>query len=57
MVTAAYHSSMQDFQPACYAQGIRLRSKLIAGDALITRARAELVAWFQDSDATALAAL
>jgi hypothetical protein len=54
MVTAAYHSSMQDFQPACYARGIRLRSKLIAGDALITRARAELVAWFLDSDATHL---
>lgn len=54
MVTAAYHSSMLDFQPACYARGVSLRSKLIAGDALITRARAELVAWFLDSDATHL---
>jgi hypothetical protein len=54
MLTAAYHSSMQELQPACYARGVRLRSKLIAGDALITRARAELVAWFLDSDATHL---
>jgi hypothetical protein len=54
LVTAAYHASMQDFQLACLAKDIKLRSKMIVDDGLITRARAELVAWFLDSDATHL---
>jgi hypothetical protein len=45
-VTAAYTISLLKLQNACIARGVEILFQISAGDALITRARAELVASF-----------
>ena len=54
MVTAAYANSLLILQPACEARGVKLAIKMLGGDGLITRARAELVAWFLETSCTHL---
>jgi hypothetical protein len=53
MVSALYASSMMKLYAACAARGIPLRWNMGGGDAMITRARAEMVhAFLQMPDAT-----
>lgn len=47
-VTTAYANSMLKLQSACRAQAIDFEWLMLGGDALITRARADLVAHFLD---------
>lgn len=47
-VTTAYANSLLNLQAACRAQGVDLEWLMLGGDALITRARADLVAHFLD---------
>src|SRR6202167_581450 len=55
LVTSAYANSLMQLQGACIARGIAFQWLLLGGDALITRARADLVAHFLDRpDATHL---
>ena len=42
-------NSLLLLQSACQQYGVGLEIKMAAGDALITRGRAELVAWFLDT--------
>jgi hypothetical protein len=48
LVTSAYANSLMRLQGACIARGIDFEWLLLGGDALITRARADLVAHFLD---------
>ena len=48
LVTSAYANSLMQLQGACIARGIGFEWLLLGGDALITRARADLVAHFLD---------
>jgi hypothetical protein len=55
MVTSHYANALMHLQQACATRGVRLEWLLLGGDALITRARADLVAHFLDRpDATHL---
>lgn len=54
MVTASYANSLLILQQACDARGVKLTVRMVGGDGLITRARAELVAWFLDTACTHL---
>jgi hypothetical protein len=47
-VTTAYANSMLKLQSACRTQGLDFEWLMLGGDALITRARADLVAHFLD---------
>lgn len=51
-LTMLYHESVVKLFAACTAQGVELTRFMIAGDALITRARNELVARFLDHPTT-----
>ena len=54
-VTTAYANSMLKLQTACRAQSVDFEWLMLGGDALITRARADLVAHFLERpDATHL---
>jgi hypothetical protein len=46
LVTSAYANSLLKLQTACIARGVDFEWLLLGGDALITRARADLVAHF-----------
>ncbi len=48
LVTSAYANSLMQLQGACIERGIGFEWLLLGGDALITRARADLVAHFLD---------
>ena len=48
LVTSAYATSLLQLQMACAARGIGFEWLMLGGDALITRARADLVAHFLD---------
>jgi hypothetical protein len=48
LVTSAYANSLMQLQGACIVRGIGFEWLLLGGDALITRARADLVAHFLD---------
>lgn len=48
VVTSAYANSLMHLQTECTGRGIELEWLLLGGDALITRARADLVAHFLD---------
>jgi hypothetical protein len=52
LVTATYSASVLKLDRACTAKGITLECRFGAGDAMITRARAELVASFLETPAT-----
>jgi hypothetical protein len=54
MVAAAYANSLLKLMPICTARGVNLTIKMHGGDGLITRARAEMVAWFLETDCTHL---
>ena len=54
MVTAVYANSLLALQPACDAHGIKLTTRIVGGDGLITRARAELAAWFLETSCSHL---
>ncbi len=54
MVTAAYANSLLLLQAACLQAGVKLEFNMSGGDGMITRARAELVAWFLDTPCTHL---
>jgi hypothetical protein len=53
-LTASYVTSALALQRSCLERGIRIQFKLLHGQALITRARADLVAEFLQSEATHL---
>ena len=53
-LTASYVTSALALQRSCLERGIKIQFKLLHGQALITRARADLVAEFLLSDATHL---
>ncbi len=48
LVTSAYANSLMQLQAACTGRGIDFEWLLLGGDALITRARADVVAHFLD---------
>ena len=52
LVTATYSASVLKLDRACTAKGITLECRFGAGDAMITRARAELVASLLETPAT-----
>lgn len=54
LVTAAYTSSMLQLQDECRRRGVRFAYTLQGGDALVTRARANLMTQFLESDGTHL---